>query len=197
MFWKIIIVLIIILYIYSYYRYPKQTTIQQTHYSMFRTDILLNKQPLIIDDNLLSMKNTDNTDTYTNIDVEKFKDEWFGINPFSNTKWSLTGSNWIRNRYKYGLLQCISPSINILLCNPNSNPNKDINSDSDQSQSQSQDIDVSINIVEVQLTKGQLIIVPLHWYYLIYNEPNTETSNTETSNIECIGIHDFVTYFLI
>ena len=42
------------------------------------------------------------------------------------------------------------------------------------------------NLLAIQAKKGEIIIIPLHWSYLI----------TNTLNVKCIGIHDLITFFL-
>ena len=68
--WKIIIFMFIVLacYIYSYYRYPKITSIMQSHIRMFKPEILLDKQPIIIDDN--------------DVNILEFKSNIFPINHY-------------------------------------------------------------------------------------------------------------------
>ena len=42
------------------------------------------------------------------------------------------------------------------------------------------------NLLAIQAKSGEILILPLHWYYYINNN----------LNVKCIGIHDLVTYFL-
>ena len=177
-----IIIVICILYIYSYYRYPQNTYIMQSHIRMFKPEILLEKQPLVIDDN--------------NYDINVFKTNWFNINPSQNFILNAT-PNWIVNKYKYIIIQAKFGPSDILICNPNNKdknqdiPNQDLNTENNNANDIVNDDGSNTTntsndaIVEVQLSEGQILILPFNWLYLIDN-----------SNVTCIGIHDYITYFL-
>ena len=101
-------------------------------------------------------------------DIDVLKSQCFSINP--SQSFTITDNNtWITNKYKYLVLQAHAGPIDILLCNPNSRDPQALDSD----------------IVEVQLSEGQILILPYKWMYLLPD-----------SSVRCIGIHDFVTYFL-
>jgi hypothetical protein len=40
-------------------------------------------------------------------------------------------------------------------------------------------------LLAIQISKGQLIILPFHWKYLI------------NVNVNCLGVNDLVSYFLV
>jgi len=127
---------------------------------MFKPEILLDKQPIIIDDN--------------DVNITEFKSNIFGINP-SHTFILNNSEIWYKNKYKYLILQSKNGSSNILLCNPNyvdNKTNKPIESENTE-------------IVEVQLSEGQVLVLPFNWLYYVQN-----------STVDCIGIHDYITYFL-
>lgn len=159
--WKIILIVFMLfaLYIYSYYRSPKNTYIIQSHIRMFKPEILLDKQPIIIDDN--------------DYDILTLKSTFMSINPSHN--FILTGQDtWCKNKYKYLMIQSKIGPCDILLCNPNSvntSTNTPVESDATE-------------IVEAQLSENQILIVPFNWIYLV------------NSQVDCIGVHDFITYFL-
>ena len=164
--WKILITLIILfaIYVYSYYRSPKHTHVIQSHIRMFKPELLLEKQPVIIDDN--------------DFNIESLKSLYFNINP-SNHFVLQHNDIWCRNKYKYLLLQSTYGPCDILLCNPNdadSSKNIPYESDSDTESS---------DIVEIQLSEGQIVIIPFNWLYLIID-----------SKVDCLGIHDYITYLL-
>ena len=138
----------------------------QSHIRMFKPEVLLEKQPLIIDDN--------------DYNITSLKDSYFNINP--SQSFTLTGQTgnefWHKNKYKYVIVQAHGSACDILLCNPNNTvllendetvPNKELET----------------KIVEVQLSEGQIIIIPFNWLYLIVD-----------STVNCIGVHDYITYFL-
>ena len=160
--WQIylLITIMLIIYIYSYYKYPKNTYIIQSHIRMFKPEILFNKQPLIIDDNDYNMK--------------QLKSVYFNIN--ISQEFTITSNEtWNKNKYKYIIIQATNGPCDLLLCNPNNiDKTKNIPYDS-----------VDTEIVEVQLSQGQIIIIPFNWLYLIVD-----------STVDCIGLHDLITYFL-
>ena len=160
----------------------------QSHIRMFKPEILLAKQPLVIDDN--------------NYDIDVFKTNWFSINPSLNFILNST-PNWIVNKYKYIIIQAKFGPSDILICNPNNkDKNEDIpsknllntenNTTNDANDANNANDTNNINetneennaIVEIQLSEGQILILPFKWLYLIDN-----------ANVACIGIHDYITYF--
>ena len=164
--WKLFIVIavIIVCYIYSYYRFPKNTYIMQSHIRMFKPELLLTKQPIVIDDNT--------------IDLVSFKSKLFSYNPCQ--QFTLTNSDiWYKNKYKYIILQCKNDPVDILLCNPNNVDSKTNTPFISENESE------NAEIVEIQLSVGQVLIIPYYWLYFIQN-----------SSVECFGIHDYITYFL-
>ena len=81
----LLILIIITLYIYSYYKYPKNTYIMQSHIRMFKPEVLLNKQPLIIDDNDYNIKELKSVCFNINISQEftiNSNETWCNINIF-------------------------------------------------------------------------------------------------------------------
>ena len=135
---------------------------------MFKPELLLEKQPVIIDDN--------------DFNIDSLQSLYFKMNP---SKHFILEQNdiWCRNKYKYLLMQSTTGPCDILLCNPNhvdSSKNIPFESESEpESESESS------NIVEIQLSEGQILIVPFNWLYLIID-----------SKVDCIGIHDYITYLL-
>ena len=127
---------------------------------MFKPEVLLNKQPLIIDDNDYNIKELKSVCFNINISQE------FTIN---------SNETWCKNKYKYLLIQATNGPCDLLLCNPN-NIDKTQNIPYDS---------VDTEIVEIQLSQGQIIIIPFNWLYLLAD-----------STVDCIGIHDLITYFL-
>jgi len=132
----------------------------QTSLDKFKFDALLDKQPLVIDD--------------PNCNMDIIKDAWFQFNP--STMFTVTGSDiWHTNRYKYNLVKATSER-EVLLCHPNIALNDDGVPNPDAS------------VVAVQMSAGQVLIVPFHWHYCV--------PLAKDSACECMGINDLVTYFL-
>jgi hypothetical protein len=71
---------------------------------MFKPELLLAKQPIVIDDN--------------DIDLELLKSKLFSYNP--KKLFALSNSEiWYKNKHKYLVLQSKNAPSDILLCNPN------------------------------------------------------------------------------
>ena len=99
MYWQIylLIIIMIILYIYSYYKYPKNTYIMQSHIRMFKPEILLNKQPLIIDDN--------------DYNIKQLKSIYFNIN-ISHEFTLNKHDNWYKNKLHVTFIPLFIPFVN-------------------------------------------------------------------------------------
>ena len=164
MIWPVLVcICVIILYFSYYYRYPKKTSILQTSLNQFAFGILLEKQPVVIDNK--------------DCDLAEMKNAWFKINP--SQTFSLNDSDmWHTNRYKYALIHASSANTEVLLVNPN----KKLGPDGEPQEGE--------NVVAIQLSRGQLLILPFKWHYII------PKNNSQAINCEALGVHDFVTYFL-
>lgn len=175
MLWECIIVLIIIvLYVRTYYKYPAKTLILQTSIDQFAFDALLEKQPLVIDDKT--------------VDAKDFQGAWFKFNPSSSFTLGCS-EKWYRNRYKYNIIQVprdATDKIEVYLCNPRTKTESD--GSPIQEIQEASDTEKITKIVAVQLSPLQMVVVPLHWHYMI------SCSNDQT--VDCIGLHDAVTYLL-
>lgn len=152
---KIFILLILIIYILSYYNYPKNTKIIQSTMSNFHFDMLYTRQPIIID---------------SGIDFAMIKNNWFNYN-YTKESFIEKSEQWYDNKYKYTILQpqesgeiILYPASKKMI---NGLPNPDE------------------SLLAIQISKGQLIILPFHWKYMI------------NVDVVSLGIHDLLTYFLI
>lgn len=152
---KFFIFIILVIYILSYYNYPKYTRIIQTNMNNFNFDMLYTRQPIIID---------------SGIDFEKIKKNWFN---FNYTKEGVLEKSdiWIDNKFKYTILQP-KESGEILLYPASKKmiggiPNPDE------------------SLLAIKISKGQLIILPFHWKFLL------------NVDVLTLGVHDLLTYFLI
>jgi len=125
----------------------------------FHYDVLYNRQPVIIDS--------------TDVELTTLKKKWFYLNIV--TDFSIypnkTEDIWHVNKYKYTVLQP-QESGEIMLY-PASK--KIISGIPDPTET----------LLAIQISKGQLIILPFHWKYLI-NVP-----------VNCLGVNDLVSYFLV
>jgi hypothetical protein len=156
----LILIALIVLYISSYYRYPQSTSILQTSVPQYNPDILLQKQLLVIDD------------TLANLDI--VKGAWFNTN--LSTNFSMAGSEiWNINRYKYLCMYAMNDGE--LFYFPASK-NKQVGPDGAPLDNET--------IISINISAGQVVIVPRHYRYLI----------PEDMNVQCLGIHDYVSYLL-
>jgi hypothetical protein len=105
--------------------------------------------------------------------LQDLRNIFFSINPCQ--EFLLQSSDiWNRNRYKYVALFAKNNG-EILLCPPNTKVLDDDAPDPDDAE-----------LLAIQMSAKHIILVPFHWRYLI-------TGNLE---VECLGIHDYITYFL-
>jgi len=142
--------------------YPANTSILQTSVDEFRFDMLLQKQLLVIDDIVTS-------DT-----LQLFKDAWFKLSWV--TPYSLHASDsWHTNRFKYNIMHASEEGEIIFF--PASKKTK-VGEDNAPLQDE--------NVIAIQVAKGQVVIVPLHWRYMI----------PDNMHVNCMGVHDIITYAL-
>jgi hypothetical protein len=149
-------------YVYSYYKYPTHISVLQSRPHEFTIDMLLEKQPIVIENNISSLS-----------DLKKACFKWSPIQNFN-----ISGSTlWHYNKFKYIALQLESDG-EILLSPPNTLmklENEQFIPDPE-----------AANLLAIQAKANEIIILPFHWRYLI----------SEKLDVKCMGIHDFITYFL-
>ena len=161
----IIVALIIAFCIRSYYTYPQNSSILQTSLSQLSFEMLLEKQPLVIDDKTCKLS--------------VIEDAWFKFN--STDEFDLTGSpTWHTNRYKHCFIQVAHSTTSInsttdVFIYPASKP-LGLDNNPDQHE----------KLVAIRASPGQVVVVPFHWRYMI----------PEGVSVQCLGVHDWVTYFL-
>jgi len=135
----VIIVIILFIYVKSYYKYQTQISILQTTLPEFNFDMLREKQPLVISDQIVSID-----------DIYKL---WF--TPNIVIKRSLLASElWHKNISKY-LVICAETEGDVYLY-PAGKPIIDNNHP-----------DTNESLIAISLKPQQIVIVPFHWYYLI------------------------------
>jgi len=148
-------IILLIIYIYSYYNYPKKTKIIQTRMDGFNYNMLAYRQPVIID-------------TAT-VDIDSLPKKWFYLNLVK--KFNITATNeeiWYDNKYKYTVLQPQDSGEIILY--PASKKMNEGNPDPAET------------LLAINISKGQLIILPFHWKYLV------------KIDVKCLGVDDIISY---
>lgn len=155
----IFLLIILIIYIYSYYIYPTNITILQTNLDKLNYNMLLERQPLIIEN--------------TKTDIYQLQDTLFYL--MSSTYFDIDASDiWHNNNFKYIVLQSINDEKSEILIYPPFK--KMINNSPDPNET----------LMNIELKKGQILILPFHWKYYIQND----------YKFKCLGVHNLITYIL-
>lgn len=141
MLFYVILIIIIILILAIYHYHPKTISINQTTIENFNFNLLYQKHPIVIVDNIINIK-----------DVLEL---WFKYNFIYKSE--ATQNNWKHSNAKYSILHNNSNSkIELHICNPNVKINNKIpTSDS--------------KIITINLSENQFLILPFKWYYYIEN----------------------------
>jgi len=161
----LVILLSIILYVYSYYTYPENIAILQSRPHEFSTDMLLEKQPIIIENNNISTLN----------DLKNACFKWSPTQMFN-----ISGSTlWHYNKFKYVAIQ-LETHGEIILCPPNTKMLLEKNTNQQIPDPE------NTNLLAIQAKANEIVILPLHWRYII----------SKKLDVNCMGIHDWITYFL-
>ena len=137
----VLIIIVFALYIRFSYKVPQKIMILQTSVADFKPNILLEKQPIVVQDRL------DN--------VKPILDDWFRFN--KKAEFTITPDmEWIKNKHKYMAIHSLE-DCEILLCSPLCKVNQGIPDGSEQ-------------VIAIKLYKGMILIVPYRWY-LTTNKP--------------------------
>jgi len=176
----LVVFVLLAIYIYSNYNYPKHVSIIQTNLDDMKFSILLEKQPVIIENNKTDLEQLQNTlFSYMNHNIyeidgpEKQNDSEEKPEEAEKAEEAEEAEEeWHTSRYKYLVLQSTSDNSEIYIFPPyikfdESSP------------------DFENDIINVQLSIGQCIILPFHWKYLI-----------KKNNFICLCVHNIATYIL-
>lgn len=129
-----IIAILIIIYIICYFIPPKTISINQTKIQHFKFNLLHERQPIII---------------YEQIpDLEDIKNKWFQYNITKRT--TCENMKWKRNSHKYLVLSPTNDT-EIHICNPYTTIVDGIPCS-------------DTKIVSINLKQNQIIIIPYRWY---------------------------------
>lgn len=136
----IIIIIIIICILAIYHYHPKTIIINQTTIDKFNFNLLYQKYPIVITNNIINLDDILNT--------------WFKYNFIYNSN---IDSNWQQSTSKYTIIHNNNDfKIDIHICNPNIKINNKMpTSDS--------------KIITIHLSQNQFIILPFNWYYYLEN----------------------------
>jgi hypothetical protein len=141
-----IILCIIVAYIYCYFVFPDNITILQTSLNEFDFNLLLQRQPLVVED---SVK-----------DILTLLKSWFSSNIIRDVEFN-EKKMWNINYHKYIYLYSLSDNNEVLLYQAG---NKVIDDVPDNREP----------VLSINLKKYQGVIIPFRWYYNISNKNNSK-----------------------
>ena len=131
-----VIILCIIFYVYCYFVFPNNVSILQTSLQEFDFNLLLKRQPLVIEDCIK--------------DVISVINSWFSPNIIQDIMFD-TKRIWNINSHKYLFVYALDDT-EILLYAPGHKVNDD-------------NPDNSEPVIAIKLKASQSVIVPYRWYY--------------------------------
>lgn len=132
----LIILFVAVVYTYCYFIFPSHISILQTSLQDFDFNLLLNRQPVVIEDKIK--------------DVRSVLSSWFSPNIIEDIQFDKKRT-WNINFHKY-LFCYATDDADILLYPPG---NKVVNDVPDNREP----------IIAVKLKKGQSLVIPYRWYY--------------------------------
>lgn len=140
LYWIIIVLVVVVAWAYVRfaYKHPKRVLILQTSLADFDFKLLLEKQPIVVQDKV--------------DEIKPIWDGWFKYN--IKREFEITPDMvWIRNRYKHMLIHAIEDS-EVLMCPPGCKHTNGVP-------------DATEEVIAVKLYKGMSLIVPFRWYFTV------------------------------
>jgi len=131
----VIVVFVLWAYIRFTYKIPENIVILQTSLQDFTLKMLLEKQPIVVQDRVEN--------------IQPVWDGWFKYNKVSSFEIK-PELGWIRNRYKHMLLHGLEDG-EVTLCYPLCKLNNRVP-------------DITEEVITIKLYKGMSLIVPYRWY---------------------------------
>jgi len=140
--WYIWLILVIsVWYIAYYYTSPRNIAILQTSLSEFTFDILLQRQPIVLSEQVS--------------DITSLKDAWFSSNKVDVYQQSAREADgWRKNKYKYLLLQP-TESVEVILYPAN----KSMTGENVPPENET--------LLAIKCKPNQVIILPYRWHFFI------------------------------
>jgi len=136
----IFVAIFVLLYAYCYFIYPHHISIIQTNLSDFNFNMLLERQPLVIEDNVK--------------DIFTVLNSWFGYNFIQDVEFD-NKRIWNINFHKY--LYCYTTEdTEILLYKAGNKVNNDVPDNTEP-------------VLAIKLKKNQGVIIPYKWFYNVKN----------------------------
>lgn len=134
------IICIIVGYVYCYFIYPSNVSIIQTSLKEFDFNLLLKRQPLVIEDTIK--------------DVLLVINSWFSPNIIKDVMFD-DKRIWNVNYHKYLYVYALQDT-EILLCSASHKVTEDL-------------ADTNELIIAIKLKRHQSVIIPFRWHYNIKN----------------------------
>jgi len=139
----IFVIACFIAYLYCYFVFPSHISIIQTTLSSFNFNMLLERQPIVVDDTIK--------------DILSVIDSWFSSNIIQDAEIN-DKKTWNINRHKYLVCYTLDDD-ELLLYKAGNSVVNDVADDKEP-------------IIAITLKKHQTVIVPFQWYYNIKNKDN-------------------------
>jgi hypothetical protein len=133
---SVILVILVILYVYGYFKYPRKVAILQTNQQRFSPDILLERQPVVFEDD----------PPLEFIHTKVFK---WGLVKQPGQEHNQT---WQVSKYKYKAFKVVTDG-ELVLCPPAANTKNGVPVSDEQ-------------LIAIQCKKGNVVIIPYRWRYL-------------------------------
>ena len=151
-----ITLIILVIYVRTYYNYPPKAGLIQTSLSMFTWDQLLKRQPIVIEDSVQ--------------DVGALNNAWFD-GKTAPVALPPNDDSWHTNQFKYMIFYAVNPEqkTEVMITGPRTNLASE-----------------DANIIAVQLAPYQILLLPLHWKFLLQS----------SEDLWVFGYHDYITRFL-
>lgn len=132
----IVCAVILSLYVRFAYKLPSKVMILQSSLKDFQFNLLLEKQPIVVQDRVE--------------DIKPIWDSWFKYN--IKSEFMITPDmEWIKNKYKYMLLHSLE-DCEVLLCAPTCKIADGIPDTSEQ-------------VIAIRLYKHMSMVIPYRWYF--------------------------------
>lgn len=138
------VLVLLVVYISYYYRYPRHTEILQTTLAEFKFDMLLSKQPIVIQDRVA--------------DIAAVRKAWFPSNIVREGA-MIPEDKWHTNNFKYAIIQSPSLPITLFFLGAHTALSKEDKTPP-----------TTATLTGIQLAPLQLAILPFKSHFLIQSE---------------------------
>jgi len=131
----LVVLVILLVYVHYYYRYPVERLILQTTLQQFEFGILLQRQPVVIEDKVL--------------DLSVLSEKWFPSN--KKDVYAIAPSSWARTQHKYTVIH-VKEDAEILV----------LHAGGKYARSHDNAPDPEETLTSIELQSNQILILPFH-----------------------------------